>query len=131
MILTFALAACGFQVAPALAGFEIQGRITVPLKGTPADIAVSQDGKWTFVLTTDGKIQVLNWKGELTQTIKSEGSYDRVEFAPGNRLILSSSKGKVIKVVFLDIIHNFDTAGSPIKGAENATVAITVFNDFQ
>ena len=130
-VLVLALATFGFQVSMAQAGFEIQGAMTIPLKATPADIAVSQDGKWTFVLTTDGKIQILNRGGKLAQTIESEGNYDRVEFVPGNRLILSSSKGKAIKVVFLDIIHTFDTTGSPFKGSESAPVAITVFNDFQ
>ena len=129
--IALAIAASGLSVGPARAGFEVQGRMTIPLKAAPADIAVSQDGKWTFVLTTDGKIQVLNWKGELAQTIEGEGKFDRVEFAPGNRLILSSSKGKAIRVVFLDVIHTFDTAGSPIKGPADAPVAITVFNDFQ
>lgn len=114
------------------AGFELQGQKTIDLNASPVDVTVSQDGKWTFVLTSEGKVQVLTLGGELVQTLEGGDGFNRIEFSQlGNRLILSSTRNKAIKILVLDLIHTFDIDGSPFKGPGSAPVVITVFNDFQ
>ena len=118
--------------AHAHAGFELQGQKTIDLKASPVDIAVSQDGKWTFILTSEGKVQVLAMDGKLVQTLEGGEGFNRIQFSqPGNRLLLSSTRNKAIKILSLDLVHTFDIAGSPYKGPEKAPVLIAVFNDFQ
>lgn len=118
--------------AQAHAGFELQGQRTIDLKTSPVDIAVSQDGKWTFILTSEGKVQVLTMGGKLVQTLEGGEGFNRIEFSQlGNRLLLSSTRNKAIKILSLDLVHIFDITGSPYKGPENAPVLIAVFNDFQ
>jgi WD40 repeat protein len=116
----------------AYAGFELQGQKTIDLKASPVDVTVSQDGKWTFILTSEGKVQVLTWGGDLVQTLEGGDGFNRIEFSQlGNRLILSSTRNKTIRILTLELIHAFDIDGSPYKGPVNAPVIVTVFNDFQ
>jgi WD40 repeat protein len=114
------------------AGFELQGQKTIDLKTSPVDVTVSQDGKWTFILTSEGKVQVLTWSGELVQTLEGGDGFNRIEFSQlGNRLILSSTRNKAIRIIALELVHEMDITGSPYKGPENAPVVVAVFNDFQ
>ncbi|UCF31709.1 MAG: hypothetical protein JSV26_04705 [bacterium] len=120
------------SASPALAAFELTGSLKVDLKAKTLDTAVSEDGKWTFVLSQGGNIHVLNWKGENVQTVKTEGSYDSIEFAPpGIRLILSGGGESDILVIALDLVLEIDTAGSPSKGPDDAPVVIAYFSDYQ
>jgi len=116
----------------AQAGFELQGQKTIDLKATPVDITVSQDGKWTFVLTSEGKVQVLDWTGESVQTLEGGDGFNRIEFSQaGNRLILSSTRNKTMGILSLNLVYTFDINGSPFKGPERARAVVSVFNDFQ
>ncbi len=118
--------------SPAHAGFEFQAQKTIDLGSGAMDIAVSQDGKWTFVLTSDGEVRVFTWTGELVQILKVEKGYNSVEFSQaGNRLILGSVEGKAIKIILLELVHQLDITGSPYKGPDNAPVVVAVFDDFQ
>ncbi|TNF50322.1 hypothetical protein EP232_00745, partial [bacterium] len=75
------------------AAFELRGQKTIDLKASPVDVTVSQDGKWTFILTSEGKVQILTGNGELVQTLEGGDDFNRIEFSQlGNRLILSSTR---------------------------------------
>jgi hypothetical protein len=126
------LVAASFLNAPAFAAFELRATQKIDVGSKALDTAVSQDGKWTFVLTTGGVIRVLSWNGQQVQTIETGGDYERVEFSEvGTRLILSGGSGRDVLIVALDLIHTFDTSGSPSKGPKNAPVEIAYFSDFQ
>ncbi len=118
--------------APAFANFDLRGSQQIDIGVKSLDTAVSADGKWTFVLTEGGNIQVLTWRGELAQVIETGKAYSRIEFsAAGNRLILSGGGTKDIMILSLGMIHALDTTGSPSMGADDASVVIAYFGDYQ
>ena len=117
---------------PANAAFELQDQRDIDLRTAPVDISISQDGRWTFILTAEGSVQVLSFQGELVQTLEGGTGFNRIEFSQlGNRLILSSTRNKAVRVLSLDLVHEFDLTGSPVRGPDIAPVVIAVFNDFQ
>jgi len=98
----------------------------------PLDIAVSADGKYTFVLTEGGTVLIYKADGNIGDKISVGKDFDGIEVSPdGNILFLKSSKNKSVHVISLNFIVNIDTRGSPYKGPANAPVVITVFSDFQ
>jgi len=113
------------------ATFVIQQAGELELKETPIDITVSSDGQWSFVLTAEGNIHILAANGTPLQQISGAAGFDRIEFSGGNRLILTSSKTKKIKIIVLDQVHELNNTGSPFKGPANAPVEVAVFDDFQ
>ncbi len=113
------------------AAFVIQQEGTLELKETPIDIAVSSDGQWSFVLTAEGNIHILAANGAPLQQISGAAGFDRIEFAGSNRLILTSSKTKKLKIIVLNQIQELNNTGSPFKGPANAPVEVAVFDDFQ
>jgi hypothetical protein len=57
---------------------------------------------------------------------------DQIKLGPrGDTLILTSSQIKTIQIATVDFIKEIDITGAPIKGVEEAKVAIVVFDDFQ
>lgn len=114
------------------AAFELDDQRIIDLKYSPVDLTVSQDGRWTFLLTSEGKVQVLTPGGEVVQSIEAGDGFNRIEFSQlGNRLILSSTRNKTVKILSLDLVHTFDIRNSPFKGPDKARVVVSVFNDFQ
>ncbi len=130
--LFLSLAMFSLFTAPAFAGFDLGGSQQIDIGVKSLDTAVSADGKWIFVLTEDGSIRVLTWRGELSQVIKTGKTYSKIEFsAAGNRLILSGGGTKDIMILSLDMVHALDITGSPSKGADNASVVVAYFGDYQ
>jgi DNA-binding beta-propeller fold protein YncE len=121
--------------APALApadSFSVVQQQEMQLSSEALDLAVSSDGQWTFVLTGSGTVSVYSASGDLIQSIQVGKEFDSLEYsAAGNRLLLSSSGKKTVKVLSLAMIHELDYKGSPFKGAGSASVSIAVFDDFQ
>jgi hypothetical protein len=96
------------------------------------DIAVSSDGRWTFVLTGGGDVAIYEPSGDLIQTLKVGSGYDRIDYSQtGNRLLLSDPDGKKVKILTLAMLYELDYRDSPFKGSANAPVTIAVFDDFQ
>jgi len=96
------------------------------------DLAVSSDGRYTFVLTRNGMISIYDPSGELVQSLKAGKGYESIEYsAAGNRLLLSGSSKKEVKILTLSMLYELDYRGSPFKGPSNAKVTIAVFDDFQ
>jgi DNA-binding beta-propeller fold protein YncE len=139
MISTFAkfsLAAVFFTVLTAaswvFAAVEINLQKTLTTDGVPVDVAVSQDGNLTFVLTDDGNVLIYNQVGNLTDTIEIGPHIDQIEIGPrGERLFAASRQNKTVEIINLDFIHEINTLGSPSKGPLEAPVVIAVFSDFQ
>ncbi len=112
--------------------FEIQDSRLVTLREGVVDLAVSSDGRWTFVLTPEGTVAVYGVAGDLVQTMEVGRGFDSIEYSPaGNRLILGASEKGQMRIVGLTLRFDLDYAGSPFRGPPEAPVTIAVFNDFQ
>jgi len=139
MISTFAkfsLAAVFFAVLTAAswvdAAVEINLQKTLTTDGVPVDVAVSQDGNLTFVLTDNGNVLIYDPVGNLTDTVEIGPHIDQIEIGPrGERLFATSRQNKTVEIITLDFIHDINTLGSPSKGPHGAPVVIVVFSDFQ
>ena len=113
---------------------EVEGDIqrTLKLQEAPVDVAVSLIGKWLFVLTQTGSIQVYTPDGKLEGQITVGSQVDGIRVGPReDLLLLTSRQEKTVQIVTLDFIRPVNVTGSPFKGPDNATVVIAVFSDFE
>lgn len=112
--------------------FAIEKQQEMHLFSEALDLAVSSDGRYTFVLTKNGMISIYSASGDLSQSIKVGKGYDAIQYsAAGNRLLLSGSGKKEVKILTLSMLFELDYKGSPFKGPANAKVTIAAFDDFQ
>ncbi len=121
-------------IAPwsALAAVEGEVLATLPLEAAPLDVAVSADGRWTFVLLHGGEIRVYGGDGELQGTLRVKEGAEGIAASPaGDRLFVSGRNPDRVDVVSVDFVHPIDIAGSPFKGPADAPVVVAVYNDFQ
>ena len=102
------------------------------LDAPPLDVVASSDGEWLFVLTP-GRLLVYSVpENKLLKQIQVDGQFDRLAHSPNdNTLVLSSSSGKSLKFIELQLVHEFDVSGLPFKGPEIAAVTVAVFGDYQ
>ena len=127
------LFACLLQLAnPCYADVEWNIKKQLRLDASPIDVASSPDGQWIYVLAP-GEILVYSVpEDKIVNRIPVDKSFDRIAHsAPDNTLIITSSSGKTLKLVQLDVVYKFDLAGLPFKGPEKAPVTIAVFSDYQ
>jgi hypothetical protein len=118
--------------APAWCEVEWDVRATVATKVAPLDVAAALNGKWIYVLTETGTVQIYDIEGKLSDTIDVGPGFDRIGVGPHeDRLYLSSRTNGNFQIVDLSVIYQIDTAGSPFKGPEAAPVVIAVFTDFE
>jgi hypothetical protein len=124
-----------FMVVPALAAgdsFTIENQQEMHLFSEALDLAVSSDGMYTFVLTKNGMITIYSASGDLVQSFKAGKGFDTIQYsAVGNRLLLSGSSRKEVKILTLSMVFELDYEGSPFKGNAGAPVTIATFDDFQ
>jgi DNA-binding beta-propeller fold protein YncE len=117
---------------PASAEVEWDVVKTLSLEKTPLDVAVSADGKSIYVLLKGGKVQIHSAGGQLQESLDLGFPADSIALSPaGNLLYAASTEKKSVHVVRLEFVQQISTAGSPVKGAEDAPVAVAIFNDFQ
>ena len=119
-------------VVTAADSFSITKQQDMHLFSEALDLAVSSDGRYTFVLTKNGMISIYGADGKLVQSIKGGKEFDSIEYsAAGNRLLLSGSSEKEVRILTLSMNYELDYSGSPFKGPANAPVTIAAFDDFQ
>lgn len=129
LLVVFGILAMAFH-AHAAVEFRIQK--TLQTDAAPIDVAVTADGRSTFVLTENGHVLVYDARGNLTETINIGSHIDRIDLDPrGERLFASSRRNKTVEIIQLDFIKKIDTEGAMFKGPANAPVTIAVFSEFQ
>jgi DNA-binding beta-propeller fold protein YncE len=117
---------------PAGAGVDWQASKTIKPDGAPIDIAISSDGKQTFVLNEGGKLQIYDQRGKLIDTIEVDPSMNHIASdGSGSRLLLSSTKKGTVNEIQVEYVVNFSYDGSPFIGSSDAPVVLAVFSDFQ
>jgi hypothetical protein len=114
------------------ADLELTERKQLNLDVSPLDIAASADGQWLFILTPGEIIVYSAFEDKISKGIPIDKGFDRLTYsARNNSLILSSRSEKAVKIIQLELIHQFDISGLPLKGPENAPVTVAVFGDYQ
>ena len=116
----------------AVAGVDWQATNSIKTDSPPIDIAISADGKQTFVLSEGGKMQIYDPQGKLIDTIEVDPAMNRISSdGSGNRLLLSSTKNGTVNELQIEYVANLDYEGSPFIGKSDAPVVMAVFSDFQ
>ena len=114
------------------ADLELTERKELKLDASPLDTATSADGQWLFILTPGEIIVYSAFEDKISKGIPIDKGFDRLTYsAKTNSLILSSRSEKAVKIIQLELIHQFDISGLPLKGPENAPVTVAVFGDYQ
>lgn len=121
-----------YPAASTADSFSILEQKKVALFDEALDLAVSSDGRWTFVLTKGGGVAIYGASGDLVQVLKVGKGFDTIEYSPaGNRLLLGGSGKQELKILTLSMLYELDYRGSPFKGPADAPVTIAAFDDFQ
>jgi hypothetical protein len=114
------------------ADLELTERKQLTLDVSPLDIAASADGQWLFILSPGEIIVYSALEDKISKGIPIDKEFDRLTYsARNNALILSSRSEKAVKIIQLELIHQFDNSGLPVQGPENAPVTVAVFGDYQ
>ncbi len=128
----------GWIVLVAFSGTPLQARIEVDTvqkmttAAPPRDVSMSADGQRVFILTADGKVDVLGNDGRALGQFAVPATVDGIESSPdGGILFLRDSAEKSIQVMTVSQIYSVKTADRPVLGNKNAPVTLAVFSDFQ
>jgi hypothetical protein len=114
------------------ADLELTERKQLKLDVSPLDTATSADGQWLFILTPGEIIVYSAFEEKISKGIPIDKGFDSLTYsARDNTLILSSRSEKAVKIIQLELIHQFDISGLPFQGPENAPVTMAVFGDYQ
>jgi len=98
----------------------------------PLDVDGSEDGKLMFVLVPGEVLVYSNFNVQPSSRIPVDKHYDRLSFAEKiDLLTLTSSTGKQVEMVQIDLINDISIEGSPFLGPADAPVTIAVFDDYQ
>lgn len=116
--------------ASANVDWEVSG--AVQLQETPIDVAQSQDGELTFVLTDQAKVLIYSAESKLVGTIPVDPSVTAIAIsAKGEQLYLINGKRKTLQTIAVNLIVDFNVADSPFLGPAGARIIVAVFSDFQ
>lgn len=103
-----------------------------PLGRTPVDIAQSVSDGRLFVLLEGGVVQIFSPDGQKQERVQVDKDVTTMTVSPdGQRLYLGNAKKNELQFIELSYVQKLPVNNSAVKGAENAPVTITVFDDFQ
>lgn len=103
-----------------------------PTAGKTLDMVHSLDGKFVYILSDKPSVQVFNNQGQLLGTIPVEDGVSAIDIAPqGEMLYLINNKTQTFSAVGVSFVAEIDTAGSPVKGPDDAPVTMVLFTDFE
>jgi protein-disulfide isomerase len=119
-----------YPVLPAPAATQVEEVQSLHLPKAALDIAITVDGSKMFVLLKDGEVHMLGPGGELLErfTVPAEATQLAVS-AEGDRVYVTV--GQDVKVLEISTRFELPLLNSPVKGAADAPVTMTVFSDFQ
>ena len=110
--------------------WQISGAIQ--LNEIPIDVARTQGGEFTYILTDQAKVLIYSAAGKLVGTVPVDPSVTGIAISPkGDKLYLINSQRKTLKTVAVDFVVDINVAGSPFLGPADAKVVVAVFSDFQ
>lgn len=114
------------------AGVDWKIQDLLKLEEPPLDMAFDLSGRWIYVLSSEGKLNIYNSKGQLQDTIDVGKHIDGIEVGPWeNKLFLKSRDNSAVQVLSLSFRQKINIIGSPFKGPSDAPVVMVAFDDFQ
>jgi len=119
---------------PFTAAAEVDWEISaaIQLDETPLDVAHTQSGDLTFLLTDQAKVLIYSTDGKLVGTVPVDPSVTDIAVSTkGEQLYLINSKRKTLQKLDINFIVDINVADSPFLGTAGARVAVVVFSDFQ
>lgn len=118
------------QPCSAEVDLEVLGNIAVD--ATPVDVAVSEAGRWIYVLTGDARLHIYSQKGALKGTVAVPPGSQRIVSGPGDDILfVTNTENRTVQAVRVNLQHEFTSAQSPTKGPAEAPVTLTLFTDFE
>jgi hypothetical protein len=127
-----------FLLVVSLIPISVQAKVdwevssAIQLNEIPIDIAKTQEGKLTFLLTDQAKVVIYSAEGKLVGTIPVDPSVTNIAVSSkGEQLYLINSKRKTLQTIDISFIVDFNVADSPFLGPAGAKVVVAVFSDFQ
>ncbi len=104
----------------------------IQLDETPINVAQTQDGDLTFILSDQAKVVIYAADGKVVGTIPVDPSVTDIAIsAKGEQLYLINSKRNTLQTLDISFIADFNVADSPFLGPAGAQVVVAVFSDFQ
>jgi DNA-binding beta-propeller fold protein YncE len=132
IIFLFSILMCTGFPTPAAATVEWSRQGVLQTDGVPVDIAVSADGKYTFVLTDSGRVSIYSAQGQEEGTLDVGKNIIGIGSSPtGDMLFLLDRASNAVQTVAVDYVQEINAAGAPFKGPVDAPVVIVLFSDFQ
>ncbi len=124
----------GLLLTTSLAYAELEKNMVKrqPLDKAPVDIAQSVSDGRLFVLLDGGDVQIFSPDGQKQERFNVGSNVTSLEVSPdGQRLYLGNTKSNELQFVEISFVQQLSVNNSAVKGAKNAPVTITVFDDFQ
>jgi len=104
----------------------------IQLEFEPADMKLSRNGEWLYLLTAEGQLLVYSHQGKLAGAFDVGPAFSQIEPGPTEtELYLLDKRGKRMRIAELNIAKQIDIDDSPFKGAADAPVTIVEYTDFQ
>lgn len=125
---------CGLLLITSLASAELEKNMVKrqPLGQTPLDIAQSVSDGRLFVLLEGGDVQIFSPAGQKQERFNVGSGVTSLQVSPdGQRVYLGNAKSNELQFVEISFVQQLPVNNSATKGAKNAPVTITVFDDFQ
>jgi hypothetical protein len=117
---------------PVSAKVELQTKPAVKTAAPPVDVALTADGRRSFVLSEGGLVTIYGVDGNVVDSFKVDPATDHLSVdGAGGQLYLSSNKNGTVSQVFVNYQADLDYSGSPFLGKSDAPVVLAVFSDFQ
>ena len=127
-----------FVMVVSLVPFAAQAQVdwavsnAIQLDEIPIDVAQTQGGDLTFLLTDQAKVLIYSTAGKLVGTVPVDPSVTDIAIsAKGEQLYLINSKRNTLKTLDIDYIVDFKVDDAPFLGPAGAKVVVAVFSDFQ
>ena len=102
------------------------------IKEKPLDVDVSLDGQNLYILV-EGKLIIYSLTEEKSNySIPINKSLDTLKISEANEsIILLSTSEKLIEIIQLQFITQFELSGLPFRGPDKAPVTICAFIDYR